>query len=96
MKIFRLILKILNIKVAILIFITLISVAIFHERGLLHVLKQRKINKSLEQNIEILELNNKEYKKQIEELKTNKNLIEELARSELGMVKENEIIYQIR
>lgn len=88
--------KLLNIKVALVIFIILIVVGIFHNHGLIYVIKKKiNINKIKNEQI-VLQKSNVEYKEKIKALKTNKKLIEELARTELGMVKKNEIIYQLK
>jgi cell division protein FtsB len=93
MKIFE---KLLNIKFALLIFTALIVVGIFHNHGLIYVINKKKdINKIKNQQI-ILQKSNIKYKDKIKALKINEKLIEELARTELGMVKKNEVIYQLK
>jgi cell division protein FtsB len=66
----------------------------FGDKGVLHLLRLKKeLVRIKEINIKIEEENRK-LKEEVRRLKYEKRYIEEIARKELGMVKEGEIIYQ--
>ena len=66
----------------------------FGDKGILHLLRLRKeFARIKEVNIKIEEENRK-LKEEVRRLRYEKRYIEEIARKELGMVKEGEIIYQ--
>ena len=66
----------------------------FGEKGILHLLRLRKeVVRIKERNIK-LEEENQKLKEEVKRLQSDKRYIEEIARKELGMVKEGEIIYQ--
>ncbi len=77
----------------ILVFI-LALVTFFGDQGILHLLQLKKeLNRIKEANLQ-LEKENEGLKEEVRRLKQEKKYIEEIARKELGMVKEGEIIYQ--
>jgi cell division protein FtsB len=66
----------------------------FGENGILHLFHlQKEVARIKEKNIN-LEEENQKLKEEVKRLRTDKRYIEEIARKELGMVKEGEIIYQ--
>jgi cell division protein FtsB len=66
----------------------------FGDNGILHLLRlQKELNRMKERNTQIEEENRK-LKEEVRRLQDEKRYIEEIARKELGMVKEGEIIYQ--
>ena len=66
----------------------------FGEKGIFHLLRlQKELARVKEMNIKIEEENRK-LKEEVRRLQYEKRYIEEIARKELGMVKEGEIIYQ--
>jgi len=66
----------------------------FGDKGILHLLRlQKELARIREMNIKIEEENQK-LKEEVKRLQSDKRYIEEIARKELGMVKEGEIIYQ--
>jgi cell division protein FtsB len=66
----------------------------FGDKGLLKVYRQRRELKEIERaNIE-LQQENERLRAEINNLRTNRKYIEELARRELGLVKKGEIVYQ--
>jgi len=66
----------------------------FGEKGVLHLLGLRKeVVRIKERNIK-LEEENQKLREEVKRLQKDKRYIEEIARKELGMVKEGEIIYQ--
>jgi cell division protein FtsB/cell division protein DivIC len=81
----------LLILVPLLIFGTL---TFFGEKGILHLLRlQKEVAQIKDRNIK-LEEENKKLREEVKRLQRDKRYIEEIARKELGMVKEGEIIYQ--
>jgi cell division protein FtsL len=66
----------------------------FGEKGILHLLRlQKELVRIKEKNIK-LEGENQKLKEEVKRLQTDKRYMEEIARKELGMVKEGDIIYQ--
>jgi len=66
----------------------------FGEKGILHLFRlQKELVRVSEKNSKLVEENQK-LKEEVKRLKSDKRYIEEIARKELGMVKEGEIIYQ--
>jgi cell division protein FtsB/cell division protein DivIC len=81
----------LLILVSLLIFGTL---TFFGEKGILHLLRlQKEVAQIKDRNIK-LEEENQKLREEVKRLQRDKRYIEEIARKELGMVKEGEIIYQ--
>jgi len=76
----------------------LLSVMIFFtffgEKGLLQVYRLRSELKEIERVNMELQRENERLRVEIDNLRTNKKYIEELARRELGLVKKGEIVYQ--
>ena len=66
----------------------------FGEKGIFHLFRlQKEVARIREKSIR-LEEENQKLKEEVKRLQTDKRYIEEIARKELGMVKEGEIIYQ--
>lgn len=66
----------------------------FGEKGVLHLLRlKQELTKIKEMNLK-MEEENQRLKEEVRRLQYEKRYIEEIARKELGMVKEGEIIYQ--
>jgi cell division protein FtsL len=66
----------------------------FGDKGVLHLLRlQKELTKIKEANMK-MEEENRKLKEEVRRLQYDKRYIEEIARKELGMVKEGEIIYQ--
>ena len=66
----------------------------FGDKGILHLLRlQKELSRIKEVNSKIEEENRK-LKEEVRRLQDEKRYIEEIARKELGMVKEGEVIYQ--
>jgi cell division protein FtsB len=67
---------------------------VFGERGILQRLHlQRELGRIKAANVKMAEENRK-LKEEVRRLQTERKYIEEIARKELGMVKEGEMIYQ--
>ena len=75
-------------------FLILGFLTFFGEKGILHLLRlQKELARIKEMNMKMEEENQK-LKEEVRRLQHEKRYIEEIARKELGMVKEGEIIYQ--
>lgn len=74
----------------------LLTVAIFSQRGVLHMVRLKEELRQLEDYNSKLKAENFALKKEIEQLKYNSNYLEDLARDELGLAKENELIYELK
>lgn len=75
--------------VSVMIFFT-----VFGDKGLLQVYRLRRELREIERVNMELQQENERLKAEINNLRTNKKYIEELARRELGLVKKGEIVYQ--
>ena len=62
-------------------------------RGIFYLQQQKKYLASLEAEQEILVQQNKEMKQNVERLQSDKEYLEQLARDEHGMLKDNEIVF---
>ena len=66
----------------------------FGDKGIFHLLRlQKEVSRIKEMNLKTEEENRK-LREEVRRLQHEKRYIEEIARKELGMVKEGEIIYQ--
>jgi cell division protein FtsB len=66
----------------------------FGERGFLHLYQVDHEREARLERIKKLEQENKELLEEIERLRKNKEYVESLARRELGLVREGEILYR--
>lgn len=70
------------------------TLTFFGENGILHLFRlQKELARIKDKNFK-LEEENQKLKEEVKRLQSDKRYIEEIARKELGMVKEGEIIYQ--
>ena len=76
-------------------FVVMILVAVFHEDGIMTVLKLEKDLVELKDNNEKLRDENKGIRGEIKLLKNDTLAIEKIAREKLRMVKPGETVYQI-
>jgi len=77
-----------------LLFLFLGFFTFFGDRGILHLVRlQKELDRIKDVNAKIEEENRK-LKEEVRRLQNEKRYIEEIARKELGMVKEGEVIYQ--
>jgi len=81
-----------------ILFILLLSfvfaITLFGQRGYVHLQRLQGELKAIEQRNAALQIENDELRYEIERLKRDLKYIEELARSELGLLKEGELVYQ--
>ncbi|OGP96374.1 MAG: hypothetical protein A2Z39_03710 [Deltaproteobacteria bacterium RBG_19FT_COMBO_46_9] len=66
----------------------------FGDRGFIHLYQMEKERKVYAERIRALEEENQRLLEQIERLRSDKAYIESEARKELGLLKENEVIYR--
>jgi cell division protein FtsB len=75
-------------------FLILGFLTFFGDKGILHLLRlQKELVRIKEMNIK-MEEENRKLREEVRRLQHEKRYIEEIARKELGMVKEGEVIYQ--
>lgn len=81
-------------------FITLLFLALmaawlgFGERGFIHLYRMEKDRQAHIERIQTLEKENQALLEEIKRLRTDKDYLESVARTELGLVKDNEILYR--
>jgi cell division protein FtsB len=75
-------------------FLILGILTFFGESGILHVFRLQKEVARIKEKNNNLEEENQKLREEVKRLKSDKRYIEEIARKELGMVKEGEVIYQ--
>ena len=76
-------------------FLVMMLVAVFHEDGILTVMKLEKDMVALEDKNEKLRTENKDIRQQIKSLMNDPFAIEKIAREKLRMAKPGETVYQI-
>ena len=77
-----------------LIFLVLALLTFFGDKGILHLLRLRKELVRIKETNVKMEAENEKLTEEVKRLQHDKRYIEEIARKELGMVKEGEVIYQ--
>ncbi|MGD8230266.1 MAG: septum formation initiator family protein [Desulfobacteraceae bacterium] len=81
-------------------FITLLFFALmaswlgFGERGFIHLYRMERDRQAHMERIRTLEKENEALLEEINRLRTDKDYLESVARTELGLVKDNEILYR--
>ena len=66
----------------------------FGDKGIVHLLRLQKEWGRIKETNANMEEENRKLKEEVKRLQVEKRYIEEIARKELGMVKEGEVIYQ--
>jgi len=82
--------------ILIVILLALLALTVFGQRGLLHMSRLKAELRLFEESNQRLQKENMELKKQIEQLKHDRRHLEDLARDELGLARENELIYELK
>lgn len=82
--------------VPIVLALVLLGFALFGDRGILRALQFSRQKATLETQVQQLEEENAILRREIEGLRTDRLTIEGIARRELGMVREDELVYQFR
>ncbi len=79
-----------------LLVVALLAIAVFGEKGILCAVKSNQQKEALQQQVDSLELANQTLRKEIEALRSDPRYLEAISRKELGMVREDELVYQFR
>lgn len=79
---------------AIVLLLMVLAAALFGERGILRGVQANREKEALQAEIQRIEGVNLELRKEIEALRSDRRYIEGVARRELGLVKEDELVYQ--
>jgi cell division protein FtsB len=82
--------------VASLLALLLLGFALFGDRGILRALQASRQKSTLQEEVRQLESINAELRQEIESLRNDRRYLEAIARKELGMVKDDELVYQFR
>lgn len=72
----------------------LLGIALFGDRGVLHYLKLNRQKAEILTELDQIERLNRTLRNEISALKNDRRYIERLARTELGMVREDELVFQ--
>ena len=78
---------------AVVLVFVFLALALFGERGVLQVLEASRHRDTLQGEILALETKNNLLKQEIQALRSDKKYIEDIARQELGMMGDNEVIF---
>lgn len=76
--------------------LTVSGLLIFGQRGITHLVTLQEQFAELESENQRIELENSRLKKEIRLLRENLAYIEDIARKQLGLVKEDELVYQFQ
>lgn len=79
---------------AIVLLLLVLAAALFGERGILRGVQANREKEALQAEVQRIEAVNLELRKEIEALRSDRRYIEGIARRELGLVKEDELVYQ--
>lgn len=82
--------------VPVLLALLLLGFALFGDRGILRALQAGRQKAALQEEVRQLEAANTELRQEIESLRNDRRYLEAIARKELGMVKDDELVYQFR
>lgn len=72
----------------------LLGFALFGDRGILHMLKLSAQKASLSQELAEFNDQNEKLRDEISALRSDRRYIERIARTELGMVRDDELVFQ--
>lgn len=82
--------------VPLLLALLLLGFALFGDRGILRAVQAGRQKAALQEEVRQLEAANTELRQEIESLRNDRRYLEAIARKELGMVKDDELVYQFR
>jgi cell division protein FtsB len=72
----------------------ILGFALFGNRGILHIFKLKRQQADLQQQLSQVEAVNAGLRQEIASLSTDRRHLERMARSQLGMVRDDEVVYQ--
>lgn len=81
-------------RLALVIVVAMLALALFGEKGVLRAYKLSRERSLIEQELERLRADNKQLRQEIELLRDDLEYLEDVARRELGLVKDDELVYQ--
>ncbi len=81
---------------SILVVIALVVGSLFGDRGMLHLMAQRRQAADLEREVDALRAENGRLAAEIAALKTDPRAVERLAREELGLARPGETVFVLR
>ena len=76
--------------------VLILGFALFGDRGILDMLKLSSQRSELVGKISVLEAQNEQLRIEISALKHDRSYIERVARTELGMVRDDELVFQFQ
>ncbi len=76
--------------------LAVLGAAVFGDKGILCAVKSNQQKELLQQQVHTLELANQDLRKEIESLRSDPRYLEAISRKELGMVRQDELVYQFR
>jgi cell division protein FtsB len=79
---------------SVLFILLILSIALFGEKGILKALQATNQKDELKTEVHRLEETQANLRREIDALRSDRRYIENIARKELGMVKEDELVYQ--
>lgn len=74
--------------------LALLGAALFGDKGVLNTWRMLQYKQSLQDRIAELEADNVKLRREVEALRNDSRYLEGVARRDLGMVKEDELVYQ--
>lgn len=77
-----------------LLIVLLLGLALFGDKGILRAIQFARQKGDLQAELQRLEEINDTLRQEIKNLRSDRRYIEDIARRELGMVKEDELVYQ--
>lgn len=83
-------------RLALLVVLLILGVALFGEKGIVRLVKLMREREMLTVEVEQLKQENERLRQEIDALRSDQRYLEQLARRELGMVREDEQVYQFR
>lgn len=76
--------------------LAVLAAAVFGEKGILCAVRSNQQKELLQQRVRTLEQANEDLRKEIGSLRSDPRYLEAISRKELGMVREDELVYQFR
>lgn len=80
--------------VPVVLILLLLGLAVFGDKGILRAMQAMRQKEALQKEVHRLEQTNSELRREIEALRSDQRYLERIARKELGLVREDELVYQ--
>lgn len=81
-------------RLALVAVLLLLALALLGDKGILRAVRLSREKASLQEEVRRLEEANAALRREIEALRSDRKYLESLARQELGMVRDDELVYQ--